>query len=183
MDDNTAMDKPQAPTSLPNKLQPQPSLPPLLNIPALVIFALLFITVALQFFTRYVLNDSLGWTEEIARYFLILLGFAGGIICVRNNSNIALEFLSHHIPAAAVPPLKIFCHLITVAFFFYCGYLAIELAQRTNSNMASIELPKAIIYYTVSLACFVMAAVGCFMLARHRQQIINTADNNDKVNL
>ena len=37
------------------------------DVPVLVVFAVLFLIVALQFFTRYVLNDSLGWTEEIAQ--------------------------------------------------------------------------------------------------------------------
>ena len=33
------------------------------DIPLLLIFTALFATVFLQFFTRYVLNDSLSWTE------------------------------------------------------------------------------------------------------------------------
>ena len=136
------------------------------DAPALLVFALLFFTVALQFFTRYVLNDSLGWTEEIARYFLILLGFTGGVICMRNNSHIALEFLSRHLPPAVAMRLQQTCTVIVLLFFFYCGYLAIELAMRTNSNMASIALPKAIIYYIVSLQCFLMAVAAALQLAR-----------------
>lgn len=144
-----------------------------LDLPALALFVLLFFTVVLQFFTRYVLNDSLGWTEEIARYLLIMTGFLGGIVCVRRNSHIQLEFLYSYLPAAAVKPLKICCQLITAVFFLYCGWLAIELAQRTSSNMASIEVPKAVIYYVVCIGAFLMGALAAFTagkLARSSRQ-------------
>ena len=44
---------------------------------ALGFFWVLGITVFYQFFTRYVMNDSAAWTEEIARYFLIGTVFIG----------------------------------------------------------------------------------------------------------
>src|SRR5205823_11646107 len=53
----------------------------------LVFWSLAFI-VFLQFFTRYVLNDSLAWTEEIARYGLMWLTFIGGAVVTRKNSHI-----------------------------------------------------------------------------------------------
>ena len=39
-----------------------------------------------QFFTRYVMNDSAAWTEEIARYLLIATVFTGATIgAIKNN--------------------------------------------------------------------------------------------------
>lgn len=137
-----------------------------MDIPVLLIFAFLFVIVALQFFTRYVLNDSLGWTEEIARYFLILLGFIGGVTCVRKGKHIFLEFSYHYLPTRAIKPLVSLSELLVAGFWGYGGWLAIELAQRTRSNMVSINLPKAYIYYLVSAGCLLMAVYAVANLIR-----------------
>ena len=49
-------------------------------------FWLLALDVFYQFFTRYVLNDSAAWTEEIARYLLIVVVFVGASMGVRRNT-------------------------------------------------------------------------------------------------
>ena len=58
---------------------------------ALLFFWALGLTVFYQFFTRYVLNDSASWTEEIARYLLIATVFTGAAIGVaKNNHTLAI---------------------------------------------------------------------------------------------
>ena len=62
---------------------------------AFVLFWALAIIVFLQFFTRYVMNDSLSWTEEIARYGLMSLAFIGGAVVTRKRAHIAVELVSN----------------------------------------------------------------------------------------
>src|SRR6188508_3530837 len=62
---------------------------------AFALFWALAFIVFLQFFTRYVLNDSLAWTEEIARYGLMSLAFIGGAVVTRKKVHIAVELVSN----------------------------------------------------------------------------------------
>ena len=70
----------------------------------LAVFWALAVVVFLQFFTRYVLNSSLGWTEEIARYLLIVVTFLGSAMAVRKRSHIAVEFCYRYFGPAGPPP-------------------------------------------------------------------------------
>jgi TRAP-type C4-dicarboxylate transport system permease small subunit len=54
--------------------------------------------VFLQFFTRYVLNDSFAWTEEIATYCLVVIVFLGSSMCVRLSRHIQVDFLYRYLP-------------------------------------------------------------------------------------
>ncbi len=60
---------------------------------SLVIFWVLGLTVFYQFITRYVLNDSAAWTEEVARYMLIGVVFIGVSVGVRQEQPDSGRFL------------------------------------------------------------------------------------------
>jgi len=55
-----------------------------------VMFWLLALDVFYQFFTRYVLADSAAWTEEIARYLLIVVCFVGSSMGVRRSTYVPI---------------------------------------------------------------------------------------------
>lgn len=133
-----------------------------IDIPVIAIFVILIGLVFTQFFTRYVLNDSLSWTEEVSRNFLIFMGFVGSVTCVRKGSHIYLEFFYRYVPRRVIKPITMLTDLITAVFFSYMGWLALQLAERTGAQrMVSDDLPRSIIHYTVAVSCFLM---GIFAL-------------------
>src|ERR1700751_4601905 len=84
---------------------------------AFVIFWSLAFIVFLQFFTRYVLNDSLSWTEEIARYGLMWVVFIGVAMVTRRNTHIAVELLSNVMkPGPLRASLLAFVDFVKLAF-------------------------------------------------------------------
>src|SRR5258706_11512215 len=94
---------------------------------AFVIFWALALVIFYQFFTRYALNDSASWTEEIARYLLIATAFVGGAINVRKNNHVQVDFFYRLMPAWMTRPLSTFVDVARIAFLAYSDSLAISL--------------------------------------------------------
>jgi TRAP-type C4-dicarboxylate transport system permease small subunit len=123
---------------------------------ALGIFWVLGVTVFYQFFTRYVLNDSAAWTEEIARYLLIGVVFVGASIGVSRNTHIHVDFLYHFIPKTVGRWLSVVVDVLRLLFFGTCVVLtAMMMVKLGNiSRMVMIDLPVNVVY-AVCLAGFV----------------------------
>jgi TRAP-type C4-dicarboxylate transport system permease small subunit len=123
---------------------------------AIAIFWLMAGAVILQFITRYVLNDSYAWTEEIAVYCLIGVVFVGSVMCVRLSRHIQVDVLYRYIPRGPARILASLVQAVQVAFFGYLTWLVYKYARLIDEErMTMIDLPKSIVFYTV-LAAFAL---------------------------
>ena len=125
---------------------------------AIAIFWGLAIIVFLQFFTRYVLNDSLAWTEEIARYALIWVVFVGAVMVTRRNSHIAVELVSNLLPPNALrASLLAFIDLVKLGFMGLLAYFSVTIVERMHyQRMTVFDLPMSYVYAGVVLGCVLM---------------------------
>jgi len=125
---------------------------------AFVLFWSLAFIVFLQFFTRYVLNDSLAWTEEIARYGLMWVVFIGGIMVTRRNTHIAVELLSNVMkPGPLRATLLAFVDFVKLAFIGLLAFLSWTIIERMGvQRMTVFDLPMSYVYAGVALGCFGM---------------------------
>ena len=85
---------------------------------ALGFFWVLGATVFYQFFTRYVLNNSASWTEEIARYLLIAVVFTGATIGVAKNNHIQVDFFYKFMPQWLSKFMNTLVDIMRVGFFW-----------------------------------------------------------------
>ncbi len=123
---------------------------------ALVIFWMLGATVFYQFFTRYVLNNSASWTEEIARYLLIGTVFVGAAIGVAKNNHIQVDLLYRYLPRAVGRAMALLVDVLRIAFFGAMVVLTAQMMQKMeNYKMTIIDLPMNLLY-GVCLFGFVM---------------------------
>ncbi|MBR1175040.1 TRAP transporter small permease [Bradyrhizobium sp. KB893862 SZCCT0404] len=138
---------------------------------ALVIFWVMALAVFLQFFTRYVLNDSYAWTEEIATYCLIGVVFIGSSMCVRLSRHIQVDLIYRYLPHPVARALSTAIDLIRIAFFGYAIKLVWVYIQIIgDESMTTINLPKDYVYYAVLAGFVLMFARSVQVAIQHLRQ-------------
>jgi len=125
---------------------------------AVMLLAVTVCIVILQIFFRYVLNDSLSWSEEAARYLFIwaaVLGFSSSIE--------ARRLFSFDMVATMLPPAgKLVCRAlygVAVVVFLWAlvvhgGYLA---SMTINQSSPAMNMPMSIAYTALPVGGVLMA--------------------------
>lgn len=122
-----------------------------------VIFWAMAAIVFLQFFTRYVMNDSFAWTEEIARYLLMVVTFVGAATAFRRGTHISVEMASVLLPEPAVRVLGFLIDVIVVGFVALLCWYAVAIAQRMQiQTMTVIPLSMSFVYGAIGIGCVLM---------------------------
>ena len=147
---------------------------------AFAIFWVLALVIFYQFFTRYALNDSAAWTEEIARYLLICVVFIAIAASVRTNRHIHVDFFYRLLPAPVCRVMSTFVDLVRIAFFAYAVVLTWQMMQKMgNYKMTIVDLPMNVVYGVCGIG-FAFAAVRAVQVAiehwRRGHSVLERAD-------
>ena len=135
------------------------------------VFWALAATVFYQFFTRYALNDSASWTEEIARYLLICTVFVGASVSVRKNTHIHVDIFYRFMPARMARVLSTFVDAMRIVFFAYAAYLTwLLMGKIGKQQMAIIDWPIGIIYAFVLFGFVLMCFRAITTAIKHWRQ-------------
>jgi TRAP-type C4-dicarboxylate transport system permease small subunit len=139
---------------------------------ALGFFWLLGLVVFYQFFTRYALNDSAAWTEEIARYLLIATVFVGATIGVVKNNHIQVDFFYRYMPHRMSRVMSTLVDVLRIAFFAAATVLTVMMMLRlgSNSRMTMIDLPMNYVYAVCLLGFAAMAVRSVLVMRTHLQR-------------
>jgi TRAP-type C4-dicarboxylate transport system permease small subunit len=152
---------------------------------AFAFFWLLALDVFYQFLTRYALNDSAAWTEEIARYLLICMVFVGVAAAVRTSRHIHVDFLYRLIPHGAGRVLSTLVDLVRILFFGYAAVLTWQMmGKMTNYRMTIVDLPMNLVYGVCmfGFACAALRSVQvAFMNWRRGYSMLERPDLGDEI--
>jgi len=132
------------------------------NLAITALFAVILVAMFAQVVFRYVLGSSLSWSEEVSRYMFVWLCYLGAYVAILRNAHIGVDYVTGHLPRAAVRALNVVLALIiigTLAFAAHHGSLL------TLDNMAASWwtvpfLPMSLPYAAVPVgACLMIVAL------------------------
>ncbi|HET9820727.1 MAG TPA: TRAP transporter small permease [Burkholderiaceae bacterium] len=147
---------------------------------ALLLFWALGGTVFYQFFTRYALNNSASWTEEIARYLLIGVVFVGATIGVAKNNHIQVDLLYRYLPHGAARAMATAVDALRIAFFASMTVFTGQMMQKMGSyNMTIIDLPMNIVYAVVLFGFAAMTLRSLWVARVHWQRGYSVLERPD----
>jgi TRAP-type C4-dicarboxylate transport system permease small subunit len=93
----------------------------------MMMLSILVIVVLLAVFFRYVLGDSLPWSEEVGRYLSVWVGFLGASVALSKRIHIGVDYFIDRIPKRERRLLKLISEFTILALLSVISYYGIEL--------------------------------------------------------
>ncbi|WFE89861.1 TRAP transporter small permease [Roseibium porphyridii] len=123
----------------------------------IAIIATMVIAVLAQVFSRYALDFSLTWSEELARICMIGLVFLGAAVLSRNNEHLSVTTIIELFPKRVYH----LCVAMAQAVGIYCSwYLAqgawAALGREWDQLTPALQIPFGLIYSTIFFAVVLM---------------------------
>ena len=115
------------------------------------------VMIFLQVIYRYVLGESLSFSEELARYMFIWSVAMGSALALRTRSHIGVEILVERLPASMAKPAKVLACVLSLVFYGMLVWYGFEMVGETmDQESAALELPMGYVYLAVPLSAIVL---------------------------
>ena len=111
-----------------------------------------------QVVSRYVFNNSLVWTEEISRYFIVLMAFMGISYGIKNTAHLRMDIIENLAPIMK-KPLEIVSDAFFTAFCIYMIGPSFETVQSVYTG-GSMSPAMGIPFYIVYMPLLIAFALG-----------------------
>jgi TRAP-type transport system small permease protein len=125
-----------------------------------VVIALLAIIVITAVFFRYVLHNSLPWSDELAGFLLVWVTFMGSITALERGKHINFDSLVLAFPKRVTRVLWFIQELFLFGFCAVLFWFGLQMTTRLmNQTAVSMPIPTGVIYLIMPLAGFMMMVI------------------------
>jgi TRAP-type C4-dicarboxylate transport system permease small subunit len=124
-----------------------------------VIMAYFVFASVTQIFCRFILQSSVAWTDETARYSFIWMVFIGAAAAVKNRSHIRVDFLESLIknPGAKIMISRL-CQIVFLIFALCAMALGIKICASPSVQTSPVlQIPFVYIYLALPVGMGLMS--------------------------
>lgn len=124
----------------------------------------MIVIISMQVFRRYVLQNSLDWSEELARYFFIWAVYVGCSFATKEDRHLEVTILRHVNKGKWAKPITITAYLLTILF---CGCVTVWGTQmvfflmNTGQKTQALEIRMFWVYIAIPLGMGLMCLRTC----------------------
>ena len=119
------------------------------------------IIVVVQVFARYVLNSSLFWSEELARYCLVWISFLGASVAYHDGLHPGVNLLGSKLSPAMKVFLALVVHLVSLGLFGIMVFHGFKFAFFVRLQITpALSIPKWIIMGILPLSGIIFMIHG-----------------------
>ncbi|RQD72630.1 MAG: TRAP transporter small permease [Tindallia sp. MSAO_Bac2] len=148
----------------------------------LAVFAMIVmvILVFIQVIFRYVINASLSWSEELARYAHIWMVWLSASYAVRKSAHIKVEMVKNIFNMKTQKVINVIALLLWFAFALFFAWQGLSMVlsvMERGQRAAATRIPMWIVYIALPLGGFLMS----FRLVQRLYFLFNSAKAAEEV--
>jgi TRAP-type C4-dicarboxylate transport system permease small subunit len=109
-------------------------------------------------FFRYVLNDSLAWTDEIGGNMLGWISFLGAYSCFRKRLHLDFDMVLHHLSPKTRRWVQFASYLLVLIFVLAMAWMSWVVVDRVGgSYISSVDIPRGVFLAVLPVSFALMA--------------------------
>ena len=132
----------------------------------LLLGLLMAVIVILQVFSRYILNHSLFWSEELARYLLVWLTFLGASVAYYRDMHPGVDVIYLRLPKSLKRCTRIGVTVLSLLFFLIMIWYGFRFAYFVRlQTTPALNLPKWTIFSVIPFSGLLLLMHGLAKLS------------------
>jgi len=142
-----------------------------------IIFSLMVIIVFSNVVSRYFLNFSIAWSEEVARFMLIWLAMIGAVLAYVEDEHLGLDILVTQIPRQMARVVAVMADLLVLYAIYLITLGGIEMVGTSwNWLSPATATSYGLVYLVVPAAGAVLFLQTISKMAYHIKLLLGTGE-------
>ncbi len=117
-----------------------------------------------QVFSRYILRDSLSWSEEFQKYMHIWIIFLAVPLAYKQNAHIGMDILYKRFPSAVQRIIRIMIDVLWLCFGFVSSFYSLKIMKvASGQKSAGLGVSMNLVY-----SCILIGGLYLILMASRK---------------